>query len=134
MIIDSSALVAIVLEEPEKALFLSAVEKASINLVVAPNLVEINLVLLGRGGERLSTILEKFMGEAAIQTLPFTADHALAAREAFLRFGKGRHRAGLNFGDCMAYAAAKVERMPLLFKGEDFALTDVEAAWENRAA
>lgn len=126
MIIDSSALVAIVLEEPEKAQFLSAVEKASINLVAAPNLVETNLVLLGRGGELLSTILENFMAEAGIQTLSFTADHALAAREAFLRFGKGRHKAGLNFGDCMAYATAKVERMPLLFKGADFALTDVE--------
>jgi len=68
------------------------------------------------------------MQTAAIRAIPFAADHAAVAREAFLRYGKGRHPAALNFGDCIAYATARLEAMPLLFKGDDFRLTDIEAA------
>jgi ribonuclease VapC len=71
--------------------------------------------------------LDAFLAEAEIETLPFTAAHATAARDAFLRYGKGRHPAGLNFGDCMSYAVAKMEGRPLLFKGDDFRQTDIEA-------
>ena len=86
------------------------------------------MVLSGRRGQAPVDALDAYLRKAGISVLPFTADHALLARQAFLRYGKGRHKAGLNFGDCIAYAAAKLEGMPLLFKGDDFALTDVEAA------
>lgn len=68
------------------------------------------------------------MGTMPLEILPFTAPHARAAKEAWSRYGRGRHRVQLNYGDCMAYAVAKVERQPLLFKGNDFAQTDIEPA------
>ncbi|MGH6907202.1 MAG: type II toxin-antitoxin system VapC family toxin, partial [Aestuariivirga sp.] len=72
--------------------------------------------------------IDGFIREAGIQLIPFTAAAAMIAVQAFIKYGKGRHPAGLNFGDCMSYALAKTEVMPLLFKGEDFRLTDIEAA------
>lgn len=72
--------------------------------------------------------LDQFLRTASIETVPFTADRAAVARQTFLRYGKGRHPAALNFGDCIAYATARLEAMPLLFKGDDFRLTDIEAA------
>jgi ribonuclease VapC len=72
--------------------------------------------------------LDQFLRTASIEIVPFTADHAAVARQTFLRYGKGRHPAALNFGDCIAYATARLEAMPLLFKGDDFRLTDIEAA------
>lgn len=72
--------------------------------------------------------LDALIGVLKIDPVPFTADHTAVARSAFLRYGKGRHPAGLNFGDCISYATAKLEAMPLLFKGDDFRLTDIEAA------
>jgi ribonuclease VapC len=82
-------------------------------------------------GSRHDEILDRLdhlLHIALIETIPFTADHAVVARQAFLRYGKRRHPAALNFGDCIAYAAARLEAMPLLFNGDDFRLTDVEAA------
>jgi ribonuclease VapC len=128
MIVDTSAIVAMLLDEAESGSFVRQVGLSRNPLLPAPNHVETLMVLVGRRGDTAASNLEQFLSETGISILPFTADHALAAREAYLRFGKGRHPAALNFGDCMAYAAAKVERMPLLFKGSDFALTDVEVA------
>ena len=86
------------------------------------------MVMSARRGEAGSTALDDFLIASDIETIPFTADHAAAARAAFLRYGKGRHRAALNFGDCIAYAAAKLEGLPLLFKADDFHRTDIRAA------
>ena len=86
------------------------------------------MVMAGKKATDGLAALDAFLAETRIETIPFTAQHAAVAREAFLRFGKGRHPAGLNFGDCIAYAAARLEMMPLLFKGEDFRRTGIEAA------
>lgn len=86
------------------------------------------MVLAGGWQDEILDRLDDFLRTASIETIPFTADHAAVARHAFLRYGKGRHPAALNFGDCIAYATARLEAMPLLFKGDDFRLTDIEAA------
>jgi ribonuclease VapC len=128
LIVDSSVLVAILQAEPGYIRFLDAILAADQVAVPAPNYLETCMVLAGRKSETALDRLDAYMRESNLSILPFTADHALIARDAFVRYGKGRHKAGLNFGDCIAYAAAKLEAMPLLFKGGDFSLTDVEAA------
>ncbi|MEQ1950046.1 type II toxin-antitoxin system VapC family toxin [Mesorhizobium sp. CN2-181] len=128
MIVDSSALVAILLGEPDGQAFAAAIDQSASAGIAAPNVVEAAMVLVGRVGPAANTMLDEFLTVAEIRTVPFTADHAAVARQAFLRYGKGRHAAGLNFGDCIAYATAKLEQMPLLFKGDDFRRTDVEPA------
>ncbi len=128
MIIDSSVLVAILHAEPGYVRYLDAILAADQAAVPAPNYLETCMVLAGRKTEAALDWLDSYIRESNISILPFTADHALVARQAFLRYGKGRHKAGLNFGDCIAYAAAKLEGMPLLFKGDDFSLTDIEPA------
>ncbi len=128
MIVDSSALVAILTEEEDAIVLNRAIARAVTCAISAPTLLETSMVLSGRRGQVPVDALDAYVSKAGISVLPFTADHALIARQAFLRYGKGRHKAGLNFGDCIAYAAAKLEGMPLLFKGDDFKLTDVEAA------
>lgn len=127
MIVDSSVLVAILQAEPGYIRYLDAILAAEQVAVPAPNYLETCMVLSGRKNEAALERLDAYMRESNIAILPFTAEHAQVARDAFLRYGKGRHKAGLNFGDCIAYATAKLEAMPLLYKGDDFALTDVEA-------
>ena len=90
--------------------------------------LEAAIVLESRTGAEAGHELDLFLERAPIELAPMTPDHAQAARRAWRRFGKGTHPAGLNFGDCFAYALAEATREPLLFKGRDFALTDVEAA------
>ena len=128
MIVDTSALMAILLHEEGFERFARAIAYAERKLIAAPTLVEATMVITGRKFEEGSGLLDEFLRTSRIETIPFTADHAAMAREAFLRFGKGRHPARLNFGDCIAYAAARLEIMPLLFKGDDFRRTDIEAA------
>ena len=128
MIVDSSALVAIMRNEPEWEALAQAMNEASVRLLPAPTLLETTMVLAGSHRDDMMVELDNFLLESAIQTIPFTADHAAAARAAFLRYGKGRHPAALNFGDCIAYSAAKLENLPLLFKGDDFRRTDIRAA------
>jgi ribonuclease VapC len=128
MVIDSSAIVAILRLEPEAERFLSFMDSAEKRLIAAPNLLEIEMVISSNKGGAALDRLDRFIGDNQIDILPFAATHAAAARAAFLRYGKGRHRAGLNFGDCIAYATAKIENMPLLFKGDDFRLTDISPA------
>ena len=84
------------------------------------------MVLAGGWQDEILGRLDDFLSTASIETIPFTTDHAAVARQAFLRYGKGRHPAALNFGDCIAYATARLEAMPLLFKGDDFRLTDMK--------
>ena len=92
------------------------------------SLLEAAIVLESRSGAAGGHELDVFVERALIELAPVTAEHAQAARRAWRRFGKGNHPAGLNFGDCFVYALAEATREPLLFKGRDFALTDIEAA------
>jgi ribonuclease VapC len=128
MIVDSSVLVAILIREPEADIFIDMIGQTGHCKVAAPTLLETSIVLSARGGQRMLDLLDAYLAKARIATIPFTADHAAVARDAFLRYGKGRHPAGLNFGDCISYATARLEAMPLLFKGDDFRLTDVDCA------
>lgn len=126
MIIDSSALVAVVLHEPEAERLVAAMEKAPTRLLSAVNWVEAMTVAEARrgAGEDVRLTLLDF----GVSVVAFGEEQAQLAYEAWRRFGKGRHRAALNFGDCCAYAAAAMHLEPLLFKGNDFALTDVPVA------
>jgi ribonuclease VapC len=125
MVIDSSALVAILLDEPERPQFELALKRDPLRLVSAVTKHEAGVVMVGRfglpGGQRLDRLLDLI--SAVI--VPFDDTQCMIARDAFVRYGKGRHRAGLNFGDCAAYALAIAEAEPLLFKGTDFGATDV---------
>lgn len=126
MILDSSAIVAISRAEPERETFLKVVQRAEHVSVGAPIALESAMVL---GPDSLDPLMTFFAG-LAIEVVPFSPDHLSVARHAFVRYGKRRgSRANLNYGDCMSYALAKVRGEPLLFKGDDFTHTDVEAAW-----
>jgi ribonuclease VapC len=128
MILDTSALVAILYREPEAEAFVQAVHDADACRISVANYVELSMVVESQLGAEGTRQAEAFLRRAGIAIEPVTIEHGELARQAFLDFGKGRHKAGLNFGDCFSYALAKAAGEPLLFKGEDFALTDIEAA------
>lgn len=128
MVIDSSALVAVIRGEPESQHFLMLIRSAVPRVVAAPTAVEASIVMLSKFGEAGLTALEELMAETRIEVAPVTAEHVAIAIDAFRRFGKGRHRAGLNFGDCFSYALARTTGESLLFKGDDFNHTDVVRA------
>ena len=128
MIVDTSAVLAILFHEPDGERFASAITTASSRRMSAATLLETTIVLESRSGAAAGYELDSFLQEAEIELEPVTPDQAQAARRAWRRFGKGNHPAGLNFGDCFAYALAEATREPLLFKGGDFDLTDVEVA------
>lgn len=128
MVIDSSALIAILQREPEAEAFLAAIYRAQLRLVSAMTKLEVGMVAIGLRGDRGAGDIDDLFRDLRIQVVPFDDHHAAIAREAFVRYGKGRHPAGLNFGDCAAYALAIAEGEPLLFKGTDFGSTDVEVA------
>ena len=127
--IDTSALVAIALNEPEAARFSDVIARHPTAILIgAPSLVKLHLVMNGRLGAAAARRVVKDSLPAEATVVAFDAEHAAAAQDAFDRYGKGRHPAALNFGDCMAYAIARVAGCPLLYKGEDFARTDIRAA------
>ena len=128
IVVDSSALLAIYFDEPEKASFSELLVSDDSPRIGAPNLVQASMVAEARNGEAGCRQLDRIVGNLGIDVVAFEAAHVHAAREAFRRYGKGRHRASLNFGDCCAYALAKSLGLPLLFKGDDFALTDLKRA------
>ncbi len=128
MILDSSALLALVFGEPEHERILTALSEPPWVGIGAPTLAETGIVLSARLGDEARPALALLLEHLDLAIVPFDAAHARAAREAFLRFGRGRHPAGLNFGDCLAYAVAKVAGLPLAFVGDDFARTDIEPA------
>ena len=128
MVIDTSALLAILLDQPERRGYNELIAASGKRLLSAASLVEAGMVLEVRGGEAAGRELDLFLHRAGFEIVPLDADQAEIARTAFRRWGKGRHSAGLNFGDCLAYAAAKATGEPLLFKGEDFSKTDIPAA------
>jgi ribonuclease VapC len=125
MVIDTSALLAILLDEPERRTFNEALEAAESRIMSAATFVEVSMVIESRFGAEGIRDLDLFIERAGIELSPVDSEQAHAARRAFSRFGKGRHQAGLNYGDCFSYALATVLGEPLLYKGDDFGKTDV---------
>jgi ribonuclease VapC len=125
MILDSSAVVSIFFQEPGYEVLLHKVSAAGEVGIGAPTLVECGIVLTARMDRDARSLLARFLSEATIVVIPFTEAHFGMAVGAWVKYGKGRHRAGLNFGDCLAYAAAKATQMPLLCVGDDFPQTDL---------
>ncbi len=128
MIIDASALVAILQAEPESRLLAEAIEAGSRPTMSAVGFVEASIVLDARHGAEGRDRLDQVIRESRIRIAPVDDEQAQIAREAFRDYGKGRHPARLNLGDCFAYALARQRREPLLFKGDDFARTDIRPA------
>jgi ribonuclease VapC len=128
MVIDTSALVAIFLGEPERRPFVEQILRAETKLLSAANSFETGIVLEARRGEAVGRELDLFIVRAKIEIVPVDAEQAEIARSAWRKYGKGRHTAGLNFGDCFAYALAKFTGQELLAKGEDFRFTDLKLA------
>ena len=126
MIVDSSALVAILLREPGHERLLDALLAAPLVEVGAPTVVETGIVLTHRLGDRGRSLLARLLVEAEIGVVDFSARHADAALSAWHRYGRGRHPASLNYGDCLTYAVADVAARPLLCVGSDFPATDLE--------
>lgn len=128
MILDTSAILAVFFREPERDDFLSRIGAAPVVGVGAPTLAETAIVLAARLGAAAPRQLAQIVERASLVVVSFEAAHWQTAGEAWLRFGRGRHPAALNFGDCLAYATAKVAGEPLLCKGGDFAETDLVLA------
>ena len=125
MVLDTSALLALLLDEAEAEEFRAAVEEDTTRLVSAATLLETALVIEARKGEPGGRELDSLIQKAEIVVVAVDAEHVSEARRAYRRFGKGHHTAGLNFGDVFAYALARTSGEPLLFKGDDFAKTDI---------
>ncbi|MBS1863586.1 MAG: type II toxin-antitoxin system VapC family toxin [Actinobacteria bacterium] len=128
MIVDSSAVVAVLKEEAGYEELERRMLEADFLAIGAPTLVECMVVMGRTAGEDGIAAVSRIIFDLGIAVVPFDAPHADAATEAFLGFGKGRHVAGLNYGDCMTYATARQARRPLLYVGDDFAQTDIQPA------
>ena len=129
IVVDSSALVAILRREPEADSFLRIIATAEGCLLSSVSLLETSMVLAGRTGDAEAWAeLDALVAQSGMQVVAQDRDLVVEARVAFLRYGKGRHPAALNLGDCASYALAKVRGLPLLFKGNDFPRTDLTAA------
>ena len=128
MVIDSSAVLAILKQEPLAARCALAIANDPVRLMSAAGLVEAGTVMQARFGDDGARELDALLRRAQIEIFPFDAEQAAIAREAFRRFGKSRHPAGLNLGDCFAYALASYRDQALLFIGDDFARTDLTPA------
>ena len=125
MVLDTSALLALLLDEPEAEDFRAAVEEDTTRLVSAATVLETALVIEARKGEPGGRELDALLQKAEVVVTPVDAEQVAEARRAYRRFGRGRHVAGLNFGDVFAYALARTSGEPLLYKGDDFARTDI---------
>jgi ribonuclease VapC len=125
---DSSAIIAILKEEPGHRQLHPRFEETDELAIGAPTLFETAMVAIGRFGVEGEALVEQFLAEWKVEVLPFEEKHWLVADDAFARYGKGRHPASLNYGDCMTYASARLAEMPLLFTGSDFARTDIAPA------
>jgi len=128
MVLDTSALIAILSGEPEQEAFIHAIERADVRLLSAATLLEASIVIEARYGAAGAHHLDQLLERADVEIVPVDGEQASAARSAWQRFGKGRHPAALNFGDCFPYALAVTRGEPLLFKGNDFSQTDVPVA------
>ena len=128
MILDSSVIVAIAWREPGYENLVAKLRFADTLGVGAPTLTEAGMILSGRLGVEPQALLDRFLRDFGVVPVVFGEQHWREALDAFRRFGKGRHPAGLNFGDCLSYAVAKLTDHPLLFVGDDFSQTDIEVA------
>jgi ribonuclease VapC len=128
MVIDTSAIVAILFEEEDHQRYERAIEGASAWLVSAVTRVELSFVIEGRKREAGRERLERFFALTEAEVIAVTPQQAMIAIDAFRNYGKGRHSAGLNIGDCFSYALARATGHPLLFKGNDFVQTDIRSA------
>lgn len=126
MVIDSSAIIAVMLNEANAVNIARVIEAGSQRLLSAANLLEASIVIESRKGEAGGRELDLLIYRAAIEVVAVDQEQAEVARIAWRRFGKGRHPAALNYGDCFAYALAKTRQLPLLFQGDDFSRTDIE--------
>jgi len=133
MVIDSSAIIAVLLNEVNAADVARAIEASSQHLLSAVNLLEASIVIESRKGEAGGRELDLLIYRAAIEIVAVDQDQAELARIAWRRFGKGRYPTGLNYGDCFAYALAKTRQLPLLFHGDDFSRTDINIVPRSRA-
>lgn len=128
MVLDTSALVAVLFDEPDREVIVGKIAAASRRLISSATLLECSVVVESRRGEPAGRELDLFLHRAKVQTVPVDEEQVLLARAAWRRYGKGRHPAGLNFGDLFAYALARATGEALLFTGNDFARTDIAAA------
>jgi ribonuclease VapC len=128
MILDTSAVLAVLRDEDDGISFAEMIREADTCRISAPSFVELSMVLEATAGDTGILACDTFFRDNEIRIEAFTEEHAHAARQGFTRYGKGRHPAGLNMGDCFSYALAKVTGEPLLFKGNDFRKTDVTPA------
>lgn len=128
MVIDTSVLVAILLREPDAEDYAKAMEDAPLRLLSAVTRVELSFVIEGRKGEAGRIDLERLLTDGEFEVVAVTPQQAMIAIDAFRTYGKRRHKAGLNIGDCFSYALARATGHPLLFKGNDFVHTDIRAA------
>jgi ribonuclease VapC len=128
VILDSSAVVSVLLREPGHEELETKMRDAGLLAIGAPTLFESRTVMVRRYGAPGLKEVDRFFAGLAAEVIPFDRVHAEVAGEASIRFGKGRHPAKLNYGDCMTYATARLANEPLLFIGNDFALTDIEPA------
>ncbi|HUF11093.1 MAG TPA: type II toxin-antitoxin system VapC family toxin [Rhodothermales bacterium] len=126
MVVDTSAVIAILQDEPGSNELVETLIGSAVRRVSAANLLESAMVMQARYGDAGEGEVDVLFQRLRVEIVPVTAQHAEIARSAFRRYGKGRHPAGLNFGDCFAYALSKAMAEPLLFVGEDFGLTDVD--------
>jgi ribonuclease VapC len=125
MVIDPSALVALLQDEPEAERFRAAIQEQPTRLISIASVLEASIVLEGRYGEVASRELDFFLSQVGVEIVPVDRDQLAEARRGWRRFGRGRHPAGLNYGDLFSYALSRTTGEPLLFKGDDFARTDV---------
>lgn len=129
IVVDSSALMASILRENDFEELSEVLNASEAKIIGAPTRLELLMVASGRRREALRSLALELLQDARIETVPFNSAHADIAADAFLRYGKGTgHPAQLNYGDCMAYAVAKALDAPLLYKGDDFAQTDIRSA------
>jgi ribonuclease VapC len=128
MIIDTSAVLAILLDERDALVFAEAIENAGDRRMSAAGYLEAALVIDNRGDAVAQREFDRLFQRSGIAIEPVTLEQGRIARQAYRDFGKGRHRAGLNFGDCFAYALARILDQPLLYKGRDFSHTDLQSA------
>ncbi len=128
IVVDTSAIVAILYREAGFDQFTQLITDTDSCFLSAVSYLEASMVMIGRGTPEAGVELDTFLERAGIEFVPFDHEQAKRARDAFARFGRGRHPARLNFGDCVAYALAQTRGLPLLYKGEDFAQTDVVSA------
>lgn len=126
VVIDTSAVQAILLAEPERGHFLELLSEAGLRLISAANVLETSIIVESRRGEAAGRELDLFLHRAKVEIVPVDEEQVSIARFAWRKFGKGRHPAALNFGDCFAYALTKTSNEPLLAKGADFSKTDLQ--------